>query len=88
MKVDIVRRFGLGLVVVVDLFLFFMSLDVTFEAFGRAVDEAADVTAMLLLEVVNLFVLFVELLKLEGARALFASELKFTHCDDLVVCSN
>jgi hypothetical protein len=56
-----------------------VGLDVTFKAFGRAVDEAADVTAMLLLEVVNLFVFVVELLELESARALVTGVLEFTH---------
>ena len=56
-----------------------MGLDVTFEAFGRAVDEAADVAAMLLLEVVDLLVLVVKLLELESARTLVAGVLKLTH---------
>ncbi len=63
----------------VFLVLFIVGLDVTFKAFRRAVDEAADVAAMLLLEVVNLLVFVVELLELESAGALVTGELEFTH---------
>jgi len=87
MEVDVVRRLvRLALPLLLVFFIgiaLFMGLQVSFEAFGGSVDEAADVTSVLLLQVVDLLVLLVELLKLECPRTLLASELKVAHCGAL-----
>ena len=51
-------------------------LNVTLQAFGRAVDIAAEAADMLLLQLVDLHVLLVELLQLEGPGTLLTGKVE------------